>query len=125
MFVYDHNLNIISQTHSYSDLSLVDMCWSFTLRSFLILTDDDVFILKKTNMILEKSIIPTRKKGHWHNLTCSLTSLYLTAYKWGTFIYQYDFRESTFQFNRRWQTPITCSKDESILIILFTTIIIK
>jgi hypothetical protein len=112
--LYDHNLNFINETHPYFDLSIIDMCWSSTLKSFLILTNEDIFILNETKMILEKSNIPTRNEGHWHNLTPSLTSLYLTAYKWGTSIYQYDIHSSKFQFNRRWKTPITCSKDESI-----------
>ena len=113
--LYDHNLQLINQTHPYSDLSIIDMFWSSTLNSFLILTNDDIFMLNQTNMVLEKSNIPTRTKGHWHNLTSSLKSLYLTVFKWGTFIYQYDFHVSKqFEFNRRWQTPITCSKDESI-----------
>jgi hypothetical protein len=63
-------------------------------------------------MIIEKSNIPTRTKGHWHNITSSFNYLYLTAYKWGTFLYQYNI--SSFQLNQRWQTPITCTQDESI-----------
>jgi len=63
-------------------------------------------------MILEKSNIPKRKKGHWHNITCSSKYIYLTAYKWGTFIYQYSIDLS--ELNQQWQTPITCSKNESI-----------
>ena len=112
--LYDHNLNEITQSHPYSDLCIVDMCWSSTLTHFLVLTNDDVFLLNETNMLLEKWNIPPRNQGHWHNMTCSSKSLYLTAYKWGTCLYQYDIHASTFQFNRQWKTPTTCMKDESI-----------
>jgi len=112
--LYDHNLNLIKQTYPYSDLSIIDMSWLSTLNHFVILTDDNVFILNETNMILEKSNIPRRTNGHWHNITSSSKNLYLTAFKWGTFIYQYNIHASTFEFNQKWQTPLTCTKDESI-----------
>jgi hypothetical protein len=112
--LYDHNLNLAKQTHPYSDLSITDLCWSSALNRFIILTDDDVFILDETKMIIEKSKIPTRNEGHWHSITCSSEHLYLTAYKWGTYICQYNIRSSSFELNRRWRPPRTCTKDESI-----------
>ena len=112
--LYNHNLNFISQTPPYDDLSPVDMCWSSTLEHFLVLTKENLFILNPTRMILEKSNIPTPPKGHWHSLTCSSHSLYLTAYKWGSSLYQYHFNQLTFRINRRWKQPISCNADESI-----------
>ncbi len=38
----------------------------------------------------------------------------LTAFKWGTFVYEYNINLFQFEFNRKWQTPLTCTKDESI-----------
>jgi hypothetical protein len=112
--LYDHNLNLIKQTHPYSDWNIADMCYSSTLNHFIILTDDDVFFLDETKMILEKSTIPTRNNGHWHSITCSFKSLFLTAYKWGSNIYEYNIDSSSIELKQRWQTPLTCTKDESI-----------
>jgi len=114
LYLYDHNLNLIKESNPYSDLSIIDICWSSTINRFIILTNDDVFILNQIKMILEKSNIPSRTNGHWHNITSSSKTLYLTAYKWGTFIYQFNINLFQFEFNRRWQTPLTCNKDQSI-----------
>ena len=84
--LYDHNLNLIKQTYPYSDLSIVDMSWSITLNKFLILTNENLFILNETNMILEKSSnIPTPNKGHWHNLTSSLNKFIFNRIQMGNF----------------------------------------
>lgn len=110
--LYDKNFNLIKQTYPYTDLILIDISWISTLNRFAILTNDDVFILNEINMILEKSNIPRRTNGHWHNITCSLNSIYLTAYKWGTVIYKYSIQ--SFELDQRWKTPLTCSTDETI-----------
>ncbi|CAF0974273.1 unnamed protein product [Adineta steineri] len=112
--LYDFHLNLIKKTHPYPDMSIADMCWSLALNRFVILTDYDVFVLNDRTMSLEKWDIRTRKKGHWHSITCSLEHLYLTAYKWGTNAYQFNIRPSSFVFNRKWTSPTTCVKDESI-----------
>jgi hypothetical protein len=113
--LFDYNLNLIKQTRPCPELSIIDMCWSSTLNRFIILTDENVFSLDQTKMIIEKYNIPTRVKGHWHNVTSSSKYLYLTAYKWGSFIYQYNIiHSSSLQLNQKWETPLTCNKEESI-----------
>ena len=54
--LYDHSLNLINQTHPYSDLSIIDMYWSSTLKYFLILTNNDVSILNIKSILTISSI---------------------------------------------------------------------
>ena len=110
----DHNLNLHRSTDVRPELRINAICWSTRWARFLVLTDKDLFLLDGQTLSLERSTVPTRTDGHWHHLTCSTDSLYLTLYTWGTYLRQYHFGPTSLDFHRQVQLPIQSPKDHSI-----------
>ena len=110
----DLNLTLLRETDLRPAMQVNGISWSARLTRFLILTDTDLFLLDPDHLSLEKSSIPSRTDGHWHCLTCSADSLYLTVYKWGTHLHQYHFGPFSLDFRRQIQLPIQSPKDHSI-----------
>ena len=69
-----------------------DMCWSQTLKSFFLVTFDEIYLVKQDSLKIKhlKSI----KDKSWQCCTCSDTSLYLTKDLINSTVEEYSFKPS-------------------------------
>ena len=96
LFLCDHSLNLVDQSDIRDDILVRDLGWLERLNQFVVLSDEHLFLLDERRWFLERSsTVETPPNGHWHRLTSSKDQLYLTAYRWGTRIYQYDLSSGT------------------------------
>ncbi|CAF1128377.1 unnamed protein product [Rotaria sordida] len=92
--------------------SILDMCWSSTLSSFIIITNKNgVFLINENLTSIE--YIQMIEKKQWLSCTCSDTSLFLTTNKSSSNIFQFNLLPS-FHFVKQWKPPQTCNYDEFI-----------
>ncbi|CAF0863114.1 unnamed protein product [Didymodactylos carnosus] len=96
----------------WNDNEVYDMCWSSSLKVFIILTLSNLFILDVPTMKLENFPgMELYRNERYFRCTCFEQKLFISY--WGsTLVDEY----SLLSFNRdkRWQTPITCAYDEQI-----------
>ena len=111
----DKELNIVREK-SWTNGSIMDICWSSTLARFLVLTRNYLFLVDESTI----SIIRVQKisKLSWWSCTCSDTYLYVTTKDWGSNVYQFTLWPSI-QLLKRWQPPQTCKQDETINNIIY------
>lgn len=88
-----------------------DMFWSTTLKQFIVINESSVFLIDEETMSIES--IQMAAKQNWCCGTCSDRSLYLSTYKRGSSIMEFNLLPSI-EFVKHWKTPETCSKDEGI-----------
>ena len=90
-----------------------DMSWSLTLNGFLIITRHrELYLVNEKSLSIE--LIQNIEEQDWSSCTCSETSLYLTARREGTNLFQYDLL-SSFALTKRWKPPQSCKSYEQIL----------
>lgn len=106
----DQEFNIIKRT-VWSFGEIWDIFWSSTLKQFIIINENNVFLIDENTMSIE-SIQMTAKQS-WCCGTCSDRSLYLATYKRGSSITEFKLLPSI-ELVKHWKSPETCSKDEGI-----------
>jgi hypothetical protein len=114
---YEPNLCLVDRTLTivkqglWNNARIDDMCWSSVLDRFIVIDDDNVFLVDPIKLSIEEiSIVPEKK---WCSCTCSDRSLYLSTMGLDSSITEYSLLP-TIQLIRRWKSPDTCQKDEQI-----------
>ena len=111
------NLCLVNQDFSIEQKTLWsfgeiwDMFWSLTLQQFIIINENNVFLIDENTMSIES--IQMIAKQNWCCGTCSEKSLYLATYRRGASIMEFNLLPSI-EFVTHWKSPETCSKDEGI-----------
>lgn len=88
-----------------------DMCWSTTLNSFILITDNQIYFINN-----QFEINPASKQDIqqiWFSCTCSNEFLFLSTCQWGSLIYQFKL-ESSLNLIQQWKPPLTCQDYEGI-----------
>ena len=87
LYLINHQLEIIKDQRFNSD-SIKDICWSLALNQFILVCEDDIFLIDENTMSIE----PVRdiKDNNWWTGTCSNTSLYLSKDVVDSSIYEFD-----------------------------------
>ncbi|UJR34217.1 hypothetical protein I4U23_021623 [Adineta vaga] len=105
----DRNLRMIEQ-FTWKHGIIRDMCWSFALRSFLLITEmNKAYLLNEINHSID--CIEPMINQLWISCTCSNSLLYLVSLN--NAIVEFSLLP-TFISNRRWDQPDTCKKHETI-----------
>jgi hypothetical protein len=90
---------------------IYDMCYSSALKEFIIINENEVFLLNKENASITKvRSIPYQQ---WFSCTCSETSLYLSTKVYSSALVQFDLLHSL-AFVKKWASPDLCTMDEAI-----------
>jgi hypothetical protein len=106
----DKEINIVKQV-LWAHGNIMNMCWSSTLGRFIIIAEDNIFLVDERTMSIEAMKINDKRK--WSTGTCSDTFLFLSTYVWGSSIIQLSLIPSVTIF-KEWKSPITCTQDECI-----------
>lgn len=108
----NQQLEIVKETTWKFDF-IRDMCWSSVLNHFILITRNrEIYLVNDKNLSME--LIQTIEEQDWSSCTCSDTSIYLTARREGTNIYEFNLL-SSFQLIKRWKPPQSCKQYEIIL----------
>ncbi|CAF1090783.1 unnamed protein product [Rotaria sordida] len=106
----DTEMVIIKQI-LWSHDAIRDICWSSTLNRFIIIEENNIFLVNENTMSIEN--VETIEKRRWFSCTCSDTYLFLTTGVRGSSIVE--FRLSPLiTAMKEWKSPNTCTKDEFI-----------
>ncbi|CAF0858562.1 unnamed protein product [Adineta ricciae] len=89
---------------------IFDVCWSTTLKCFVLTTAKNVFLLSESDMSTEK--IKALEKRKWLSCTCSEKCLFLSTNESHSSIMKVSLA-STKKFDQQWQSNI-CKSDEII-----------
>ncbi|CAF3789153.1 unnamed protein product [Rotaria socialis] len=109
--LYDKELTLLKE-YPWDYDKIPDMCWSSTLNSFIIITNNNgVFLINENLISLE--CIQTIERKRWLSCTCSDSTLFLTMNELGSNIFQFNLLLS-FHFMRQWSSSQTCNSDELI-----------
>ncbi|CAF1162633.1 unnamed protein product [Rotaria sordida] len=92
------------------------MCWSSTLKQFIVLELNDIYFVNENTMMMER--IETIKKERWMSCTCSDTSLYLSTRVHGSSILEFSLLP-TIRLIKEWKCPDSCLKTEDITCIKY------
>ncbi|CAF0822885.1 unnamed protein product [Adineta steineri] len=106
----DREMNVVKQV-LWSFKSILDMCWSSTLDQFIIIEEENVFILDDKTMSIQK--MKNIQNRSCLSCACSNTSLFLSTNSWGSSVLQLRLSPSITMV-KGWTSPITCAKDERI-----------
>ena len=109
----DRDLKIVKQCQWFRAW-IRDMCWSETLNCFIILTDNDIYVVNESLEMY--SCWTNDNKILWFSCTCSSRSLYLSTNEWGSSIFELELSPSLKLNNllNRWKPPITCQHHDGI-----------
>ncbi|CAF1462687.1 unnamed protein product [Didymodactylos carnosus] len=117
--VYDHELNLYKQIPWNHDI-IWDMCWSTIINEFILLTLTNIYTIdvKTTNIKLIDQIKPHKTDAPFGHCTCSHlndndTHLFISYKGYDPVIEEYNLK-LTFQLQKQWKSPQTCSHDERI-----------
>ncbi|CAF0774464.1 unnamed protein product [Adineta steineri] len=111
----DREMNIVKQTVWYSE-KIYDFCWSSTLNKFVVIDENNVFLIDKNTLMIEN--VPTIKE-RWLSCTCSDTTLFLSTKRRPSSIVQYNLLPSM-KFIKEWKSSHISSRDEIIHNIVYT-----
>ncbi|CAF3245245.1 unnamed protein product [Rotaria sp. Silwood2] len=114
--LFNKELTLLKQTPWEYD-RILDMCWSSTINSFIIITKKNEIFLIDENLASIKCI-KTIKKKQWQSCTCSDESLFLVMNDYSSNIFQFNLLLS-FHFIKQWESPETCNYDELIHSIVY------
>jgi hypothetical protein len=107
--LFDSDLTILHQS-SWKYGIINDICWSSTLNSFIIITENSkAYLVNENNLSIHS--IEAMHNQLWIACTCSDSLLYLASLSNG--VVEFSLLPSI-SYNRRWDPPMTCKKDESI-----------
>ena len=101
----------ISDEVAWTRGPIFDMCYAATIDQFIILTENEVFLLDPSRMkISQARSIPYQE---WFSCTCSSTALYLTTKLYSSSLMQFTLTP-TIEFVKRWDSADVCGEDESM-----------
>ena len=90
-----------------------DMCWSSTINAFLLITRNrELYLVHEKTLAIE--FVQNIDTQDWSSCTCSDQSLYLTAHREGTNLFQFEL-SNDFSLIKRWKPPQSCKNYEQIL----------
>jgi hypothetical protein len=109
----DQDLNIVKQIQ-WRHGTIFDMCWSLTLKQFIIINGKDLFLLDQTTMTINQAKLTEKK--HWFSCACSDEFLFLSSKNWSSLITKISLLSSSSlkQFGQQWESPVICEHDEYI-----------
>jgi hypothetical protein len=87
------------------------MCWSSTLNKFIVVEENNIFLVDQDTMLIEN--LETIEKQKWLSCTLSDLFLFLSTKQWGSEIIKYRLLPSI-SLITKWKSPDTCAEDESI-----------
>ncbi|CAF1102270.1 unnamed protein product [Rotaria sordida] len=108
--LFDREMNIVKQM-LWSYDAIQDMCWSSTLDRFIVLGENNIFLINENTMSIDN--MNTIEERNWKSCTCSDTVLFASTNGWASSIIEFNLY-SAIELIREWEYPITCSKDEII-----------
>jgi hypothetical protein len=106
----DTELRIVKQILWSYDM-IHKTCWSSTLAKFIILTEEDIFLLDENTISVDKVSIAVKQP--WISCTCFNDQLFLSTNVWGSSILEIKLSPSI-SVIKEWKSPITCTMDEHI-----------
>ncbi|CAF4365377.1 unnamed protein product, partial [Adineta steineri] len=95
----DDDLTIIKQKEWIYD-SIIHMCWSSILNSFIIITAIDIFLVREDLTLIQR--IESIEGRLWQSCACSNSSLYLSTGTWDSAIREYSLIPSI-TFVKHWK----------------------
>jgi len=115
--INEHYELLISQLHPLVDeinglgneLNIIDMYWSSTVDQFILINENDFFLVNENIMSIEKR--HTILNNKWLSCTCSYTSLFLSANELSSSIREFNF-SSMIEFVQQWPCSFTHKKNE-------------
>ncbi|CAF2466780.1 unnamed protein product [Rotaria sp. Silwood2] len=113
----DREMNIVKQT-LWSNGEIRDSCWSSTLDQFIILGKKDIFLINESTMSIEN--VQTVEERYWLSCTCSDTVLFACTNERASSVLEFTLFPSI-EFTREWKYPVTCTDDEMIDDIVYST----
>jgi hypothetical protein len=112
----DTELRIVRQIlWSYDTINKI--CWSSTLAKFIILTNEDIFLVDENMMSIDKVSIAVKQR--WFSCTCFSDQLFLSTNAWGSSIVETKLSPSITVI-REWKYPTTCTMDKHINDIVYS-----
>ena len=108
--VMDQALKVVQQVQ-WPFERIVDMCWSSTLDRFVLISDNELYLVDRTILLIRR--IPTLQSLTWSSCTCSETSLFLTNKQSSATIMEFHLLP-TIGLSRIWQSPDTCERHEHV-----------
>ena len=106
----DHEFTMIRKA-LWSFGEVWDMFWSSILKRFIIINENNVFLVDEDTLSIES--VQMVAKQDWCCGACSDRSLYLATYRRGSSVMEFNLLPSI-EFIKQWSPPDTCSKDEGI-----------
>ncbi|CAF3681156.1 unnamed protein product [Rotaria sp. Silwood1] len=106
----DQNLTVVKKS-SWDHGQIYDMCWSSTLKQFIVIELNDIYLVNENTMSIER--IETIKKEKWMSCTCSDTSLYLSTRVHGSSILEFSLLPAI-NLIRELKYPDSCMETEDI-----------
>ena len=95
----DKTLSIVEQTQ-WDYGSIEDMCWSPSLRRFIVLTRTNVVLVDENTWSME--LLEEIKDDNWRSCGCSNSSLYLSRSNWDSTIIEFKLSPSI-RFENEWK----------------------
>lgn len=110
LLLLDQDFKIVKQQFwSYGWIR--DMCWSSTLNSFILITNNQTFFIN--NQFEISSPVQHNFQQCWFSCTTSNDSLFLSTCQWGSSIYQFNL-EPSLNLIQEYKPPLTCESYEGI-----------
>ncbi|CAF4262450.1 unnamed protein product [Rotaria sp. Silwood2] len=106
----DRNLTLVRKT-LWNHGKIFDMCWSSTLKQFIVLELNDIYLINENTMSIER--METIRKERWMSCICSNTSLFLSTRVHGSCILEFSLLPSV-NLIREWKSPDSCAQTEDI-----------
>ncbi|CAF1190236.1 unnamed protein product [Adineta steineri] len=108
--ILDREMKIVKQILWTND-AIYDMCWSSTLKKFIVIGGKIIFLIDENTMAIDNMKIP--KDRYWQSCTCSETSLFLSTNEYTSSIVEFRLLPSI-KLIKEWKYPLTCAQDEVI-----------
>lgn len=96
---------------------IIDMCWSSTLNQFILINENDLFLVDENITSIDK--IHIKSDNTWFACTCSDTSLFLSTSELGSSLNEFNLTPMI-QFVKKWLSPFICKKNEQIDCIVYS-----
>jgi hypothetical protein len=106
----NQEMNIVKEV-PWSFKNLLDMCWSTTLDQFILINENDLFLVDENITSMVKT--PAFSNDRWLSCTCSDTALYLSTNELGSSVNEFTLLPRI-EFIKQWPCPFTCQKTEQI-----------
>ncbi|CAF3983289.1 unnamed protein product, partial [Rotaria sp. Silwood2] len=106
----DRNLTLVRKT-LWNHGKIFDMCWSSTLKQFIVLELNNIYLINENTMSIER--METIRKERWMSCICSNTSLFLSTRVHGSCILEFSLLPSV-NLIREWKSPDSCAQTEDI-----------